>query len=652
MSHGRSSDATLFVIRPRRGGALRVLIIARISTVHQDPRSLADQIGLCKAYVTARYGGAVEFVIIQGQGSGEHLDRRELAEAEELIESGTLDLIVVEDLGRICRRNRALDICEMAEDADTRLIAINDHIDTAQGNWRLSAFFASFKHEMANTDTAARIRRSLRERFKTGGVIQFTLYGYVKPPGAKTDAALGKDPAAQPVYEQMATMLEAGASYCEVADWLNDHGVSPGPYARSRRWTGHLVAQTIHNPILKGVRVRNDRVSKRVNKSGKRKSVKAPPAERLERACPHLAFLEPARYDRLITLLKNRNAKYARTSNGRPDARANVPKKRTTFPGQHAVCGVCGRLYYWGGHGQADHMMCAGNRECRCWNAVSFDAVAGGRRIAEAVMAAVEALPGYDAEFEARVRTQAAARRGDREAALARLGAERAKVAEAIANLADAVETRRMSEALVKRLDEREDRLRAIDAELADLRGRSPEVPDLPPIGELKARARASVGSLVLDDPEFGRVMRVLVPELVIYPFKDIDSGRVVARARLAIDLAGLLPPGLAADAVGLIRTVVWVDLFDPPERVARMAEVVARRPEFPNLRALARALDTHLPTVQRALKLHRMLQARGLAQPYELLTEPPAQRTQFRRHLHRRFRFEPLDGFPRWPAD
>jgi acetyl/propionyl-CoA carboxylase alpha subunit len=67
------------------------------------------------------------------------------------------------------------------------------------GGWRLNAFFATFKHEVSNSDTAARIRRSLRERFKTRGVVQFTLYGYVKPPGAKTDADVRKDPAAEPV---------------------------------------------------------------------------------------------------------------------------------------------------------------------------------------------------------------------------------------------------------------------------------------------------------------------------------------------------------------------------------------------------------------------------------------------------------------------
>lgn len=52
---------------------------------------------------------------------------------------------MVEELGRICRRNRAFDVCELCEDADTRLIALNDSIDTARDDWRLNAAFAAFR---------------------------------------------------------------------------------------------------------------------------------------------------------------------------------------------------------------------------------------------------------------------------------------------------------------------------------------------------------------------------------------------------------------------------------------------------------------------------------------------------------------------------
>ena len=173
-------------LAPRRGRTLRVLAICRISTEHQDRRSLDDQEALLRRYRRRPPRRPGRLDVIASRGSGEYLDRKELAEAEELIESRTFDLVVAEDLGRhLPPRQAPIEICEMCQDSGTRLIAINDHVDTARDDWRLNAFFAVFRHESYNTDTAQRIRRSLRNRFTQGGVVQTFLYGYVKPPGAR-----------------------------------------------------------------------------------------------------------------------------------------------------------------------------------------------------------------------------------------------------------------------------------------------------------------------------------------------------------------------------------------------------------------------------------------------------------------------------------
>ena len=268
---------------PRRGRTLRVLGIGRISTEHQDQRSLADQEALLRRYVQEHYDGPTQWTVIAGRGSGEYLDRKDLTQAVELIESQTLDLVIAEDLGRLCRRIYAYEICETAQDSGTRVIAINDHVDTAREDWHLGALFSVFRHESYTRDTGKRIRRSLRNRFVHGGVVQFVIYGYVKPEGAKTDDELRKDEAAGPIYDEWFLMLERGASYGEVADWLNSQGIRPGPYCRSSRWNVARVRGTTLNHILKGLRVRNKKMSKRVNKTGRPRSVDAPAEERLER---------------------------------------------------------------------------------------------------------------------------------------------------------------------------------------------------------------------------------------------------------------------------------------------------------------------------------------------------------------------------------
>ena len=279
-------------LAPRNGRVLRAVGITRISTLNQDVKSLADQQALLRKWVEDRYDGPVEWTFIEGQGSGECLDREQVAQADDLVAGRQQDLIIMEDLSRHMRRMHAVLFCEACEDVDTRLIAVNDGIDTFK-EWRLHAFFAAMKHEQSNKDTSLRIKRSQRNRFQQGGLIQFTIFGYVKPIHAKTDDDLQKDPAAEPIYREWFRRLDSGGTFSEIADWLNDTGLPTGPFCRSDKWTCRMVSRISRNPILKGIRQRNRKESRRFNKTGKHRSVNAKPEDLLQRNCPHLAFFEP-----------------------------------------------------------------------------------------------------------------------------------------------------------------------------------------------------------------------------------------------------------------------------------------------------------------------------------------------------------------------
>src|SRR5439155_4422850 len=104
-----------------------------------------------------------------------------------------------------------------------------------------------------------------------------------------------------------------------------------------------------HNATWKGVRERNKKVSRRVNKTGRHRAVKAPPGELLQRLVPHLAFFDPEYYDRVVRIADERNRKFRRKGIDGRDTRKHVSRKRTIWPGQHLRCGICGRIYYWSG---------------------------------------------------------------------------------------------------------------------------------------------------------------------------------------------------------------------------------------------------------------------------------------------------------------
>jgi DNA invertase Pin-like site-specific DNA recombinase len=176
----------------RTGSILKVLAICRISTLLQDERSLDDQEALYRCWLDEHTDLQYELTVISGQGSGEEIDRLKYLQAIERVESDQFDLVICEDLGRICRRVYSLIFCETCQDNNTRLIAINDHVDTDREEWRLHSYFAAMRHEVYNNDTAKRIRRTLRNRFAQGGDFQCPIYGYVKPAGANGDADVTK----------------------------------------------------------------------------------------------------------------------------------------------------------------------------------------------------------------------------------------------------------------------------------------------------------------------------------------------------------------------------------------------------------------------------------------------------------------------------
>lgn len=632
-------------LTPRRGVTLAVLIICRVSTVNQDPRSLADQEALLRRYLDEHFDGQVAVHVIASQGSGEYLDRRELAEAEEKVESRAFDLVLAEDLGRVCRRNYAVYFCELAEDHDTRLIAVNDHIDTGRDDWRMNAMFSAFKHESANKDTSLRIRRTMRHRFTQGGIVMTTTYGYIKPPGTRTDADLRKDPAAESVWDDVFTRLEGGANFSEVVDRLNDQGVLPGPYCRSGRWTAGMLSRAVRNPILKGVRVRNKKMSRRVNKTGRRRSVDAPPEDRLERHCPHLMFIEPERFDRVNALLRRRNAKFTRGKGG-VDTRKDVPKKKTRWPGQHIHCGVCGRLFRYGGHGITEHLMCGGAYDYNCWNALTVDGPSAAVKLTDAVLGAVAAMPDFDPVFTEAMRAEVerlrAAQDGRLGALNGRLGTLDRQLANVRASLRDAGSSRGLIEDL-KTLEAEQDRLLGERAELDRVPRQAIAVP---PPGELKTLALKAAAGLARDSPEFGRLMKRIIPRIEVHPYRLCDGGHPVLRAHLTLDLVALVPDARGLEGLtDVLRRELVVDLFDPPQREAFRERVVALRSEGLTERQVAARLGITQPAAQYAAALAREVARRGLSDPYVPLTGPPDDYNRLRRHRHPRYKFVPRDA-------
>jgi len=631
---------------PRNGHSLNVIAVCRVSSPgpgKQDIRSLDDQMCKIREFLDREFDVTYEITEICGQGSGENLNRQEFHQLLDLVETGEYDLVISEDLGRICRRIRAHEFAEGCTDFDTRLIAINDHVDTAQDGWQDHSIFSAWHHERSNRDTSERIKRSHRSRFREGGCAQFPIYGIIKPQGSKKDLEWSKDPAAEPVIQEVVRMLFEHRNYSAVADWLNEQQVPVGPCCRRDRWTGCAVARWIHNPILSGRRFRNKKVSRR-RSDGKYVAVKANPDEIIWREVPHLAFLSREEHESLLQTLDSTNANRSRRFGGKRDTRASIPRKRTRFPGQMTFCGICGRLYVFGGHGQTDHLMCDGAREYHCWNGVTLDAKLASQKILEAVFCEIESLPDFDEAFLQEVRSETERLDADRNLKIRELETRERTAELELNRLIDFIENGSTFPQIQERMAEKQEMLTCCRSELQQLRSHPVTTVEIPEVGELKRLARESLQDLPTDDWRFQALMQKIIPRIVIFPVAPCDGGTPRCRAHFRLCLNGFLEDRRQREVLSSqLERIVTVDLFEVPQRIQFRKQVVRARREGMTERAIAKLLGITITAAQRASALQRLMDKLEIDDPYVILTAPPDDYSKLSRHRHQRYQFDPL---------
>ena len=108
----------------RNGHTLQVLETCRVSDpTKQDERSPDEQGGLTEEWLRSSTDSPFEVTRLTGSGSGECLECDEYLQLLDLIATRQFDVVLTEDLGRICRRIHAHLVCEHCVDHGTRLIS-------------------------------------------------------------------------------------------------------------------------------------------------------------------------------------------------------------------------------------------------------------------------------------------------------------------------------------------------------------------------------------------------------------------------------------------------------------------------------------------------------------------------------------------------
>jgi hypothetical protein len=634
---------------PRNGRTLVVGIAARISgCANQKEVSLEDQVDHGKQVAAEEYDGPIEYEVIATKGKGERLDRPELEQIQALLRTGRLDLFIVEDIGRLVRGAEAVRLCGIAVDHGTRVLAPNDGIDTDDDHWEEDVLSACRDHVGHNSHTSRRLKQKLMNRFiQSGGATPLLIAGYLKPERAQTYDDWAKDPAWEPIYAEWYRRLDGSLNCSAVADWLNQAKVSTGPYARRDTWDGDMVRRLTANPILKGKPARGAMHTIKNHETGRRVSVKNPDGPRFK-DYPHLAFWDEADFDRLNDRLAAHNQGKGRKPGEVRHPREGVPRSRTLFPGQHARCWYCGRICLWGGNGSAETLICKGSHNWLCWNSVTFRGPDATRAVVDALTAELDRLEGFDEQFRALVEQARHQAGSDLARRLDEIAAREAELARQKANFLAAIAQAGPQPMLAQQINDLENQARRLAWERRELQQHARRPPDVPASpAALRALFQEHFAALAHDSHEFAGLLRRVVPELHVYNVRLLDGGHLLPRARVKLDLAGLVPdatgvPGLAP----LMTRELTLDLFEPPQREQVRAQAVRLTAEGVFQRVAARRLGVTQPVISQALALHRMMTERGLDTPYELVTAPPDDYTKLKRHRHPRYRFEPEQGY------
>ncbi|QDT91588.1 serine integrase family protein [Gimesia algae] len=643
---------------PRNGHTLIVGIPGRISgCANQKEISLDDQVDHGKQVAREMFDGEIEFRKITTKGKGERLDRPELLEIKNWLKSDELDLLIVEDLGRLVRGPAAHRLCGIAVDHGTRVISPNDFIDTNNENWEDDVLDACKEHLKHNTHTSRRLKYKLMNRFKKyGGATPGLTAGYIKPDNAKSYSDWVKDEDAAVFIHEGLQILKRTLNGAAVAEYFNENGFSPGPNCKKDKWDGRMVLRFYRNPILKGFPQRGKTHSIKHHETGRRISVPNPngPCYREE---PHLAFFSPDDIDPVLEAIAEKNAHFKRKQNQNGvDSRSRVPKKRTRAFGQHATCFYCGCHYVWGGNGMTDNLMCSNSREWHCWNSIGFNGPKAAQKLLEVILDSLTTLDEIDPQFREIVQQ---AQAGGPEKLLARenqlnreeeeIAHERDKLKKLIRETDD-FNSDFFSE-MLSDLKNREKQLLLDRRALEHARSRQLNLPKS--TLELKGILQHHLEDVDIHSHEFGDLIRELVPEIYVYQVRLIDGGHLLPRAKIRLNLAGSIPDAAASPELQqLLTRELTLDLFEPPQRELIRPEAIRLATVGMEQREIARQLECK-PTqtaVYYALKLHRQMQEEGLSSPYVFLKEPPDDYKKLRRHKNKKYSFQVKAGYQRPP--
>ena len=620
------------IIPKNPNGVLYVLLIGRISTPHQDLSNIEASFVPLRPLISELYDGEVQIKQLGERGSGMDPMRESIREAEDEIDSGIVDLVIMEDLSRAHRNMEYMfAFVFSAVDHCTRIIAPGDSLDTADDNWEAALASAAMRHGMTVPDARRRVRRTANFGFAGGGMVLKKPFGYRKLTKEEANGGLfgpkglriAKLPDCTPIILEMKRRVERGDSYPAVAAWLNSEGIPPGPCVKLGSWTGRLVNTYLRSALLSGTRTHRLVIYQRIFKTGKFKQKKNPSPEHMYYA--ELAHMSLQEQQALWEIMDARDPKKGKRP---PHSRKGTARADTLWPGQHIVCPFCRDLMYWNSPTLLKCQNTLAGRRTTCWNQVLVNSEQIRQKLIPQLLAALSQRHGQLdhlidsawAEFERSV-SVLNRRRSANEKQLGGLQKDAQRLAEAIA--------KQPLDTLIEQLSKTEQEIKKLKSELAHDQKQQEQETRFLSRDDIAARLLEALLELSRTSFEFRAVMREMFPEFYIQPVQALDTPQVHPRVVL------WLPdePSDSPDGPRPLRVSITINAFDSPVHITNAQPCWQVKQDHPDwtLDEIAEHLSINRMTVKRSLNYTRLMRERGTSDPYVELTERPANASRWR---------------------
>ena len=279
-----------------------------------DSLSIENQKRILEAY--AKDHGLIPYTFYIDDGwSGANFERPGFTEMMDAVENGAVKTVVTKDLSRLGRNYLQVGLFTEITfpKKGVRFIAINDGVDSAQGDNDMSALKNLF-NEWLLRDTSRKIKAVFKSKGMSGvPITSQPVYGYLKGP----DGHFIVDPEAAPVVKQIFSLCLAGNGPTKIARMLTEQNIpTPGTMEYRRtgsdrryypdyecKWSANTVAHILERREYLGhtVNFKTAKVSYKV-----KTSVPNPEEKVMVFEHTHEAIIDEATWERVQELRKQR----------------------------------------------------------------------------------------------------------------------------------------------------------------------------------------------------------------------------------------------------------------------------------------------------------------------------------------------------------